>query len=487
MSRVEHASLRRKTIFGVLWVGGSQFGSQAITYVTLLLLAWLLSPADFGLSGLAMIFILFTQAVGELGLAPALVQQLNIEEPSLSTAFWANLAVSLLMAALTYANAEIVANVLGDAAATPLLKVMSVMFPITALAVVPRALLMKDLEFGRLSRRDLASQVAFGAVGIPMAAMGAGVWSLAGAAIAERVASTATFWVAVAWRPKLKFDLSALRQLLRFGFYAMIAAILARAIANIDYFVVGRWLGAEALGYYTLAFQLAIIPTQRLVSVLRRVAFPALSTVQDDLKLLQSNFLEGIHYLFAVLAPISLFLAVLAPWLIEILYGQKWLPSVGALQILAIASFFYGFDVAESLYFAVGQPKIRIGIIGLRVALFAIFAATFGLSWGITGVALSLALAVALTSFLGFIAVSRLTHTSLQTLLQPVWLSIRAALGACVPTILFGLYLAPKVNAWLILIILGLVMALIYLLGLVATYPTVFSRLRVGVQQYLRN
>lgn len=480
-----HASLRRRTITGVIWAGVGQFGSQAIHYVALLVLAWLLSPAEFGLVGLAMIFVLFTQQIGELGLAAAVVQQKEITEPTLSTAFWANFVFSLFMTAITYVNAEAITRFLGNASAAPLLKVLSVMFPITALAVVPRALLEKELKFRRLTIREFAGEVAFGLVGLTMAVMGAGVWSLVGAAVAQRLASAAMLWVVVPWRPKPQFDLLSLRRLLRFGFLAMIATIFARSIVSIDYFIVGRWLGTEALGYYTLAFQLAVIPQQRLMLVLWKVAFPAFSLVHDDLARLKAGFLEGIQHLFAVLVPISLFLATLAPWFIEAVYGEKWLPTAKPLQVLAFAGFFYGFNVAEAVYFAIGQPQLRVWIIGLRLVLFAIFTATFGLAGGIVGIATSLTLSAAMTSFIGLKVVSRIIHASWRELIQPVWLSVRAALWACIPVVLLSLFPAFAISPWIVLMGLGGVMALIYGLAMAPAYRVLLRRLSAGTLQRL--
>jgi PST family polysaccharide transporter len=479
-------SLRRKTITGVVWAGIGQFGSQAIHYVVLLVLAWLLSPEDFGLLGMAMVFILFIPPVGDLGLAAAIVQKKETRETALSTAFWANLVLSLLLAALTYVSAELIASFLGDVSAAPLLRVLSIIFPISALAIVPTALLVKELKFQQVTVRQFVGQIAFGVVGLVLAALGAGVWSLVGAAIAERLANTVTLWMLVTWRPRFAFSLPALRQLLSFGFYAMAASVFAKSIANIDYFVVGRWLGTEALGYYTLAFQLAVIPQRRLIGVLRRVAFPAFSLVQDDLERLKRGFLEGIQHLSVVLVLVGLLLAALGPWFIAAVYGPKWLPSARPLQVLAIAGIFYGFDIAESFYFAAGRPKIRIGVIGLRLALFVIFVIAFGLSLGITGVAISLTLAVVLTSSIGFVVVGRMTHATWQELLGPIWPATRGALLACIPLIVIDFIPVSEISPWVVLVGMGLIMTLVYGLAVAPSYRALLSRVSVDAVRYIR-
>lgn len=467
---------RDKTITGITWSAVGQFGSQAIRYGVLLVLAWLLSPTDFGLVGLAMLFILFTQTIGELGLLAAVVQKKEVTNTDLNTAFWSNLSLSFLMAALTYLSAEPITAFLGDVKAAPLLKALSVIFPMTALAVIPNALLQKQLDFKQLSKVEVASEVAFGIVGLTMAFTGAGVWSLVAAAMAQRLASTFMLWALISWWPKFEFNMQSLRKLMGFGLNAMIASILARGVANVDYFVVGRWLGAEALGYYTLAFQLAVVPARRLIGILRRAAFPSFSLVQDDLERLKKGFLDGVRYLFLILVPLSHFLIVVAPSFIKAVYGQKWEPTIQTLQFLSIASLFYGFDIAEALYFAVGQPKVRIWIIAARLALFALFVSNFGLFFGIEGVAVSLALSVALTSLAGFFVVAKIVKISFRETLQPVWLAIQATWCAYLPILLLNQVL-PEDAPWLEFILLSLTMPTIYLLLLIYFKPSLLNKI----------
>jgi O-antigen/teichoic acid export membrane protein len=479
-------SLQRKASIGIIWAGIGQIGSQAIHYFMLLILAWLLSPSDFGLSGLAMIFVLFTQSI-ELGQYAALIQQKEFAEADLSTAFWTNLVISFLIAIITYISADGISLFMGDARVSSLLGVLSIVFPITGLGMVHKALLEKELCFRQLALLDFASEVGFGSTGLAMAIMNGGVWSLVGATVAQRLIRTVMLWIVVPWRPKLEFDFTYLGRVLGFSLYTMVGILFARSIAQMDYFVVGRWLGSEALGYYTLAFQIAIVPQQRLMDVLRKVAFPAFSLVQTDLDRLRSGFMEGIRYLFILLAPISLFLAVLAPWFVRTVYNEKWLPAIQPMRILAIAGLFYGFDVAESLYYAVGKPKFRIWIIGLRLVLFLVFVMAFGISRGVAGVAFSLLLSVFMTSFLGFIAVAKIIQSPTKEILRPFWLAVRMSVCASVPAVLLSFFLRQVAASWLVLVTLGIVMGTIYLLILVLSCPHVLRKMYTSIQWYLHD
>ena len=222
--------IKKRVLINVAWAAIGQFGSQAIRYLVLLILAHLLSPSDFGLLGMAMIFILFTQAIGELGIAAAVVQQQASDDLYLHTAVWSNLVLSLFMYLVTLLFANPIASFLGDAAVTPFIQVLAVIFPITALSVVPRALLDKEFNFQKLTHREMLSEVAFGIVGLTFAVLGQGTWSLVAAAIAQRVASIATMWWAVSWRPRWQFKASILRTMLRFALPVMWLMILLSGV-----------------------------------------------------------------------------------------------------------------------------------------------------------------------------------------------------------------------------------------------------------------
>ncbi len=472
--------LGRRVIINILWSGFGQFGSQAIHFGVLLALAWRLSPTDFGLLGMAMIFILFSQAIGELGLAAAIVQRQDVEEPYLSTAFWINLLISFLMSAVTLFFARPISIFLGDEAVTPILRVLSTIYPITALAVVPRALLEQNLNFRKLTYRELWSEIVFGIVGLTTAVLGWGVWSLVAAALAQRVASVATLWWAVEWRPRLLFNWSALRSMMSFGFYVMGAALLNKGLANIDYFVIGRWLGPESLGYYTLAFQLAVVPLQRLIGVLRRVIFPAFSLVQGDKQRLRAGFAQATTYLFLILAPLCILIATLAPWFIKAFYAEKWQPSIIPIQILAIAGLFYGFDIVEPLYFAVGKPQLRIEIIGFRLILFSVLVALGGLAMGIVGIALSLTISAAISGLFGFRLGLRVINAPILTSLRPIILSIGAAAIASLPILLFNFRTTADATRPLLLVLIGatIVFSVLYLCITILFFPEIFRQFK---------
>lgn len=459
-----------QTLAGVAWSGVGHYGAAGIRLLAVALLAWRLPPSDFGLLALVMAFLLFSEGFSELGLVGALIQREQPDEPALSTAFWMNTGASCLIAGASAWLAGPITILLGDAAAAPLLRVLCLILPIAGLSAVPRALLSRELAFRRVSTIQLIGEVGFGTIGLVMAVNGLGVWSLAGAVLAQRLLGTVLYWRSVTWRPKLAYSRESQESLLAFGGTFMLGAILNRGMGNLDYFIVGRWLGIEALGFYSLAFQLSATPINRLVGVLQRVAFPVLSRMQDELPRMRETFTAGLQYLFSATLPCSLFAAVLGPWFIAAAYGAKWAPSQAPLQILAAGSFFCTLDLAHSAYFALGNPRLRLWLVVLRISFFAATAGSLGLNWGIQGVAVCLAAAFLVSGLAGLAVAARSLGFGASDAAQALWPSLKAAMLASAPA--FGLAFLPDdaLGPWQVLIILGALMSLLYALGIWPLY-----------------
>ncbi len=463
-------SLRHRTFVGLLWSGVGNYGASAVRLVTILALGWLLPPSDFGLLALAFMFVLLAEGIGELGMVSALVQQREPGADDLNSAFWLNLTIHVLLGAATFLWARPITSFLGDTSAAPLLRLLSTVFLINALAVVPRAVLIKNMRFRQISVAQLAGEVAFATVGLSMAALGYGFWSLGAAVIAQRTVNTLILWTSVRWRPALSVDFSALRRLVRFGGPMMGGTLLERALVNVDYFVIGRFIGTEELGYYSLAYQLAMVPLDRLVGLTRRVTFSAFSEVQDAPRRLASGVVEGTRHLFNIALPVVLSIVVLGPWLLEAVYGAKWSDSIVSLRILGLGGLFLIPRVAEAALLAIGRPRLRLWLLALRFAVFVTLAATVGIHLGINGIAacVSAALAVwAVTTLSVGIRMLELPWRRVASTLGP---ATRAGLLALVPLIPLVLVPRERLSPWAALVYAGVTMSAVYGLLMLPTY-----------------
>jgi PST family polysaccharide transporter len=413
--------LSKRTVSGVLWLGVGQGGGYAVRFVVIILLARLLSPEMFGLLGLASAILLILMDVSNMGLSAALVQMDEPDQTDLSTMFWANLALSSTMCVALFAGSTTLARVFSNADLAVVLRVTAFLLPLSSIATIPYVLLQRQLQFSRISLRDVSGEIAFGLVGLPMALLGMGLWALVGAFAAQWVARSLILFALSPWWPSFRLDLAVLRRLGAFGGSAFGVSLCSRIMSQVDYFLIGAVLGAETLGYYTIAFQLAVLPADRLTGVVRRVTFPVFSSVKRDAKRLGSGLSRLVETLAYVMIPFSATIFFLSPVLIPSLYSAKWTPAIVPAQILSLAAAAYGFDVTQAIFFALGKPSWRLFVLGARTILFLGFCAlALDAELGITGVALSLVAAVSLTTIVGGLAIRRLVHVEWVDLARKV-------------------------------------------------------------------
>jgi O-antigen/teichoic acid export membrane protein len=373
--------------------------------LVLVLLTRLLSPADFGVVGAALVVIGFSLTFSQLGLGPALVQRPVLEPGHISTAFFASTGFGLLTAAIVWLIAPLLAIFFRMDHLTPIVRWLALVFPVLGLTTVAENLIQRDLRFRVLANTDvIAYGVGYGVVGVTLAILGRGVWALVAAQLTQvGVRSILLLRAAPPLlhpRPSRRW----FRELLGYG-AGTSAARVAFTVANqIDNFVVGRWLGAVALGLYSRAFQLMAVPTALLGDVLDRVLFPTMAQVQDDPRRLATAFLRGTAIVVLVTLPASVVAAILAPDLVAVAFGRKWVSLVPPFQVLAFGMMFRtSFRLSDSLSRATGRVYRR----AWRQVVFALmvfFGALIGQRAGVTGVAIGVLIAL----FLNYVLMAQL-------------------------------------------------------------------------------
>lgn len=371
----------------MFWTASSNGLNAVLKVVVLIVLARLLTPADFGIVSAALIVIGFSAIFSQLGLGPALVQRRELEPRHIQTAFAASLAFGILLAGLLWATAPAIARFFHIEGSVEVLRALAWVFPIKGLSGVAECLVQRDLRFRWLATRDVLSYAfGYGLVGIALAWTGWGVWSLVIAQITQTVLNTAML---------LTVRLPALRplpswrsfvELMNFG-----AGFTAARVANFmaqqgDNLVVGRMLGPQALGIYTRAYQLMAVPTTLFGDVLDRVLFPTMARVQGDPPRLAAAYLQAVASIALVMLPIGVIMTVLAPEVIVVLLGSRWVEVIPPFQVFAIGLLFRtSYKMSDSISRATGAVYRR----AWRQAIYAglVFAGAWvGSRWGVTGV-----------------------------------------------------------------------------------------------------
>jgi O-antigen/teichoic acid export membrane protein len=387
------SGLADRVVSGIGWNAASQVVLQLTRVLVGVVLARLLSPHQFGLAGMALVFSGLVAAFTDLSLGAALVQRQTVTERDRSTVFWATVGLGALATLVGVAVSVPVARFFGEPQVARLLAALSVTFVVTATTIAHTALLTREMRYRTLQVCATIGAVLGGVVAVGAAAAGLGAWAIIAQAIAAAVVTSILTWIVSPWTPQRVFSVGSLRDVGGFGIKLFASRLLAYANLNVDNMLIGRFVGAGALGVYALAYNVMFTPMVRIGLPIQQVLVPAYSRLQDEPERLASAWLRSKRLSAALLAPAFLGMAVVAPDLVPVVFGAKWHRAVHVLELLCLAG------VAHSLVtlnWSALQARGRAGTL-LRLNLFvsAVTLAAFaiGLHWGIVGVAASFAVA----------------------------------------------------------------------------------------------
>ena len=334
-------SLKGKTLKGTAWSAIDSVANQGITFLVGLVLARLLSPEEYGLIGIITIFISISTVFITSGFNSALIRKKDASDTDYNTVFYFNIIVSCIIYLLLFLGAPLIADFFKRSELVPLMRVMGVILFINALSLVQSTILTKQIDFKKQTKISLIASISSGCIGIGMAYNGYGIWSLAGQQISRQALNTLFLWLWSAWRPALTYSIKSFRELWQFGWKLLCSSLLDTAWKEVYQVVVGRCYSPATLGQYTRAQQFAGIFSVNLTSIIQRVSFPVLSSIQDDKVRLKEAYRRIIRISMLVTFVCMLVLAAIAKPLIVVLIGEKWLQCVGFLQIICFGRMLY--------------------------------------------------------------------------------------------------------------------------------------------------
>ncbi len=277
---------------GMFWTGGGQILRQMVQLISSVLLARLLVPDDFGMLGMALVIVGIGQIFADFGIGAAIVQSQTADRLVLSSCFWANLAVGVLLALAISLASPLIAAFYQRPTLAPLVVAASLTLVLSAAMVVPRSLLYKDMRFAELAKAQFLGSVGGAIVAVGLAWAGFGVWSLVIQPLAGTAITLAVSWGYARLLPKLEFSWSGIRGLVRFSVGVLGTDLLNYANRNTDSLLIGRTLGAGPLGFYSMSYQIMLYPLQQVSSVIVKVLFPTLSQLQDELPRFREAYLK---------------------------------------------------------------------------------------------------------------------------------------------------------------------------------------------------
>ena len=363
-----HLNLSSSVFAGAGWMALSRLVAQALSLVSVTVVARALTPEAYGLIGMAQLVITFISLFQDLGTSSAVIQRPEVDQRFLSTIWWLNFALSLLLAGICWLLSPLAARFYHEPAVVNVLRVLGLGFVIAAGCNVQAALLSRNLQFKALAIREIISSVVGLVVAIKMAYSGAGVWALVGASLSTTAASTVLVMVLARWLPSFSFSWSDIRSIARFGANLSAFNLLNYFARNADNALVGRYLGAGPLGYYQLAYRMMLYPIETISQTLGRTLFPAFSKMQGDYARFRMAYLRSCAAIAFFTFPLMIGALILADELIRVLLGPKWAPTIPLFQILALVG------MVQSISTTVGQIYVATGRTDLMLRWGTVFA-----------------------------------------------------------------------------------------------------------------
>jgi teichuronic acid exporter len=329
-------SLRSQALSGFRWSASVKLMSQVITWAITLYVIRVLTPADYGLLAMAMVFLSFLAMFSELGLGWAVVQESDVDEPLLRRVFGVILTIHFLLAALLALSAPLIASFYEEPRIIPVIRVLSLQFIIEAFAVLPDALLQRRMEFRNRSLLDLSGAIVGSVTTLAMALNGAGVWALVAGSTLSLLWKTLGINCLSPFLRWPDFSVTGMRSLFRFGGHFTAARVCWMFFLQVDVLIGAKFLGKEVLGFYSIAMHLASLPSQKISGLVNQVAFPTFSRMQHDLHNVGESVVFGVRILSFFAFPVLWGMSSIASEIVDVILGARWAPVVVPLQVIAL-------------------------------------------------------------------------------------------------------------------------------------------------------
>lgn len=431
----------RRTVKGAAWSAVERLSVQGVQFATLVVMARLLTPTDYGLVGMLAIFITIGQLIADGGFSQAIIRLGKHTEEDVSTAFFFNIGIGLLLYVALFIASPWIADFYGEPRLTDLARVLSLSVLINSTLVVHRAILTSKIDFKTQAKTTLAGALCSGILGVWMAHNGYGVWAIAGLQLTNHGITGLTLWILSPWRPRMMFAADSFKRLFGFGSRIIASDILETFYNNIYMMTIGKVFTAYSLGCYTRADQLGEFASANVTRIVKRATFPALCSLRIFPEKLSGAFLRHIRYYAFIVFPLMAGLSAIAVPLIELLLGEQWLYTAILLRILAIAMMLFPLISVNLMVLEVLGDAQRYLRLQLICKAFGIIMLIVMLPFGLSAVCCGLVVTAAVSLTIAIVGAGR-----------KVGLGLLVQAKAVLPSLLLSaaMYAAIALLLWLL-------------------------------------
>ncbi len=418
-------STGKKIFSGVIWTALQTFINKSFSLIIKLVLARLLFPEDYGIVGMATVFISFVTVFNDLGIGAALIQKKEKEltEDHFHTAFWTSVVFSILLyLAVAFGIGNFAVWFYEKEILGKLIPVLALGILATPINIIHKSQLKRGLKFKKLAYIDNAANIFSGFLALGLAFYGAGVWALIFNSVSTIVVAIPLYFMATKWKPKWKWDKNCFNDIFGFGVYTTFTGFFNKFKDQIDYILIGKLLGAAPLGIYSFAFIIINTFRSQLTGIIGKVMYPIYAQLQEEPELLVKNFLKVVKYNTYIVYPVMFYLIVFAEELVPALFGEKWNDSIIIIQILSVAVIIQMLTNSDTVLLrAYGKARLELKIQMIKsIVFYAPFITLGTIYYGINGSAIGFGIGKTLDVIYSIIILNKIFEISLIELLKAV-------------------------------------------------------------------
>ena len=335
------SSIKAKGIQAFIWDLLGKVGIHASSFIVMIILARLLTPADFGLIAMIMVIVGIATIFSDIGLGGAIIQRRRVLQIHYSSVFFFNISAGFILTILTFFSANLIANFYNNPELVPIVQVISTIFIISSFHALQMVILRKELNYKLLTQVTLIASISSGTIGVVLAFLDFGVWSLVAQILSRELITNIVIWNRTSWIPSFAFSFKALKQLWGYGFNMFLSGVIDTIYEKLDYMIIGKLFSPAVLGFFHQARQLNLFVIKYSSGSLMSVLFPILSKIQKDIIYFRRVIIKSLGIICFITFFILGELYVTADELIVGLFGDKWEPSIYYFKILALSGFAY--------------------------------------------------------------------------------------------------------------------------------------------------
>lgn len=442
MNNKANSSFKSKAVSAMAWSAGLQTASQVLNFILGIYLARLLTPTDFGLVAMVLVFVAFSELLTNFGLSSAIIQKQNITQSHYYSAYWFSAALGAILSALMFFASGAIAEFYDSMLVKEISQALSCIFLASSICAIPTAKLQKELLHKKTGTISLVSSLIGGLAGVACALADFSYWSIVVQWLTVNWLKALLLHIAAGFRIKLTFSTVALKELLSFSVIVFSTQTLRKITVQFDKLIVGKFIDAATLGLYNRAHELMSVPTKNVARVVSGVMFPALSSIQNDKQRVANIYLKTIGVIALISFPLLIGVAVVAPYFIEVVLGSKWLNMTPYLRFFCYLGLLQSLvTVTGIIYLSQGKPKLqlKINLFNQPLQLASVF---FGIQYGMEMMLISY--------FLAYLISSLVTWYFVTDLLGITILDILSAVSGVLVTSIFMLLVILSIDTWLL-------------------------------------